>query len=132
MDFKKAFDSVDRNALLQKLLNKGIGENFYNLIKDMYSNTMNSCKLENSYSEPFLATLEVKQGDSLIPTLFNIFVDDINSCFIDHLKSDPVTPSQHKFNHLLYADDLVLISDSPKGLQHCMNALGMYCNKMES
>ena len=77
VDFKKAFDSVDRKALLQKLLSKGIGGNFYNVIKDMCSNTMYSCKFGNSYSDPFLATLGVKQGDSLSPT-FNIF----NICLI--------------------------------------------------
>jgi hypothetical protein len=37
-DFKKAFDSIDRNALFQKIENKGIGGNFLKLIKDMYSN----------------------------------------------------------------------------------------------
>ena len=33
-----------------------------------------------------------------------------------------------KFNHLLYADDLVLISESPQGLQHCIDALCNYCD----
>jgi hypothetical protein len=67
VDFKKAFDSIDRNALFQKIENKGIGGNFLKLIKDMYSNTLYSCKFGDSYSEPFLTTLGVKQGDSLSP-----------------------------------------------------------------
>ena len=46
---------------------KGIGGNFLKLIKDMYSNTLYSCKFRDSYSEPFLTTLGVKQGDSLSP-----------------------------------------------------------------
>ena len=72
MDFKKAFDSVVRNALMYKLLCKGIGGKFYDLLKHMYSNTLYCCKSEGYISEPFQVNLGVKQGDSLIvlPVLF--------------------------------------------------------------
>ncbi len=90
----------------------------------MYSNTLYSCKFDNAYSEPFLATLGVKQGDSLSPTLFNLFVDDMESLFTDKNNTNPVCSGNHTFNHLLYADDLVLISESPTGLQNCINSLG--------
>jgi hypothetical protein len=44
VDFKKVFDSVWRQALLFKLLDKGIGRNFYKIIKHIYSNTKYSYK----------------------------------------------------------------------------------------
>jgi hypothetical protein len=40
VDFKKAFDSVVRKALMYTLLCKGIGGKFYDLLKHMYSNTL--------------------------------------------------------------------------------------------
>ena len=101
VDFKKAFDSIDRNSLFQKIENKGIGGNFLKLIKDMYSNTLYSCKFGDSYSEQILTTLGAKQGDSLKPTLFNIFVDDIKSSFIDNTQTKPVSLGVHTFNHLI-------------------------------
>jgi hypothetical protein len=89
VDFKKAFDSVVRKALMYKLLCKGIGGKLYDLLKHMYSNTLYCCRSEGYISEPFQANLRVKQGDSLIPILFNIFVDDICSYFNNSL-ADPV------------------------------------------
>ena len=38
-DFSKAFETVLRPALLYKILRKGIGGNFFNIIKHMYSTT---------------------------------------------------------------------------------------------
>ena len=32
-----------------------------------------------------------------------------------------------KFSWLLYADDLLLMSTTPKGLQDCLNKLSMFC-----
>ena len=104
VDFKKAFDSVVRETLLHELLKKYIGGKFFDLITNMHSNTMYSCKFGNSHNDPFSANLGVKQGDSLTTTLFNIFV---GSCFNNLPEMEPVNLGTHKFNHLLYADDLI-------------------------
>ena len=56
-------------------------------------------------------------------------MDDIKSNFIDNTQTKPVSLGVHTFNHLLYADDLVILSESPTGLQHCLNALDNYCQK---
>ena len=124
---KKAFDSVVRKALLHKLIKGGVGGQFYDTIKDMYSNTLYCCKTDGFMCEPFQANLGVKQGDSLSPTLFNVFVDDIGS-FFNPILTDPADLNQKLFNHLLYADELVLISETPAGLQHCVDALQSFCN----
>jgi hypothetical protein len=42
---------------------------------------------------------------------------------------EPVNLSTHKSNRLLYADDLILISEKPSELQHCLNALEVYCEE---
>jgi hypothetical protein len=55
VDFIKAFDSVWRSALFLKLRAKRIKGKFYNILHDMYSNTLYACKYQNFYTETFKA-----------------------------------------------------------------------------
>ena len=74
----------------------------------MYSTT--KCAVRQGKCSDFLnTTLRVKQYDNLSPTLFNIFVDDIESYF-DNVISYPVSLGDRTSNHLFFADDLFLIS----------------------
>ncbi len=54
----------------------------------------------------------VKQADSLSPTMFGIFINDI----VEDVKSTGIEIDGHKICILLYADDIVLLSDTDEGL----------------
>ena len=126
VDFRKAFDSVWRDALLYKLLKLGVKGNFYSIIKHMYSNTLSCVKLPTGLSDSFLMELGIRQGDCLSPILFNLFINDIYKIFDS--TTEPVSIGSYTLNHLLYADDLVLISESKEGLQRSLNKLNDYAN----
>ena len=50
-----------------------------------------------------------------------VFVDEINDIF-DINNSDPMCLESTKLNCLIYADDVMLISESKKGLQSCLDS----------
>ena len=54
VDFKKAFDSIWHEELFYKLLQNEIGGNFYDLIKNLYSNTKCAIKLSD-HRTPFFS-----------------------------------------------------------------------------
>lgn len=56
-------------------------------------------------------------------SLFNKFVD-VKDC-INKSHSDSVNRLDTSFNHLLYADDLVLLCEYTSGLQSCLGVLWM-------
>ena len=125
IDFKSAYDSIWRDALLYKIKKDGIDGLFYKIIRNMYSETKIQIKCNNKLSVPIMVKKGVKQGDSLSCILFNMFLNDLTKIF--NYECEPVEIGERKVNHLLYADDLVLISQSKDGLQRCLNNLNTYC-----
>ena len=126
IDFKKAYDTVDRSLLLKRLRQIGINGVFYRTIVEMYKNTKYSLKLKDGCLEPINSNLGLRQGCPLSPMLFNLFIEDISDVYANSTDTDPVLLQGKAINHFLYADDLVLVSESARGLQNCLNKLATY------
>ena len=97
----------------------------------MYSNITAGVRLSNSITDLFQSKIGARQGCNLSPVLFNLFINDIvysedNSQNILYL---PGKLNNISINCLLYADDLVFISESATGLQRVLNDLNSFCNK---
>ncbi len=56
--------------------------------------------------------------------LFNLYIDDVKDIFDE--QCDTVTITDTKISHFLYADDLVLMSLSPEGLQRSLDKTSEY------
>ena len=127
VDFKKAFDSVWHLGLFYKLRKNGVSDLFYNVVKNMYACTELCVKVDNSLTNSFPSRIGVRQGDNLSPNLFKLFVNDLPEIF----KGDcfPVSINSLSLNCLLYADDVVLLSESSQGLQNCLDKLNIYCGQ---
>ena len=80
-------------------------------------------------TDDFNSTVGVKLGCILSPLFFNIFLSDLPSIFDD--SCDPVHLNNNPLHCLLYADDLILLSESANGLQNALDRLHAYCKKME-
>ena len=78
VDFKKAFDSVCRQALFYKMTQHGITGKFYKVLRDMYSNSFAYIKLSGLLSKRFKISKVTEQGHPLSPDLFKIFLSDLS------------------------------------------------------
>ena len=119
IDFQKAFDCVDQVMLQEKLLLKGICGKILNSIKAMYTNTTSRILLGQHMTDWFLTINGVRQGDTLPPTLFAIFINDL-IVELNILKKG-VDIHGDNVAAMLYADDLVIIAESEKDLQDMLH-----------
>lgn len=69
----------------------------------------------------------VRQGCVLSPLLFNLFINDIPNIFNKTCK--PINIGESDINCLMYADDLVLMSESKEGMEKCLENLSLYTKK---
>lgn len=125
IDFKKAFDSIWHDGLLAKLSELGVSTHLYKLIKSMYTKTKLTVQHGDEESPEFLSQKGVRQGDNLSPLLFNIYINDIPKLF--DCSCAPVKWGDMDISCLMYADDIVILSESSQGLQNALNKLSLYC-----
>ena len=128
IDYTKAFDYVVRDNLWFKLVKLGLRGNILDIIKSMYENVKSRVKFCNKIGNEFFCSLGVRQGECLSPLLFSLFLNDIEEQFI--LSGfDGIDLNMFKMFMLLYADDIVIFSNTAEELQYGLNLLSEYCAK---
>ena len=79
-------------------------------------------------SSSFDCLLGVRQGESLSPFLFSMFINDMESELLDKGVAG-ITCDDLKLCMLLYADDSVILSETRDGLQEGLDYLYDYCQR---
>ncbi|MEW8548196.1 MAG: reverse transcriptase family protein, partial [Candidatus Thiodiazotropha sp.] len=134
IDFSQAFDSVWRIGLWKKLLHTSINGNFFRIVLNMYNNIKSSISVNGINSPFFACECGVRQGENLSPLLFALYLNDLeafllanqsNGVTIDIANEDIVL--YLKIFVLLYADDTVLLAESPEELQKSLDIFSQYC-----
>lgn len=94
-DTSKAFDTLDHNILICKLLTFGISGNLLKWFSSYLNNRVSRVVVNGYSSQPYMTLSGVPQGSVLGPILFNMFIND-------------VVPLFQYGKCFLYADDLKL------------------------
>lgn len=118
-DYSKCFDRLDHTILRKKLLAVGISGNLYRWFSSYVANRCQTVVLNGYTSRPAFVPSGIPQGSLLGPLLFNIFINDVSSCF-------------SYSSVLLLADDMKILSEirteeDAECLQHDLNIFQTYC-----
>ncbi len=128
IDFKRAFDVLNRVFMFVKLIKQGYSCKMLDVIINMYSKTTSVIKWHGFLSDTFKDTMGVNQGGVTSPFLFKSFLKDLASDLDPELG---IKVYNNFLAYVLWADDLFLVSDSAEKLQHQLDNLSLYCSKWQ-
>jgi hypothetical protein len=141
LDFEKAFDTIEHEALLHILRYKGFNEPWLRWVKDFLSSCSSSILLNGVPGKQFKCKRGVRQGDPLSPLLCvlggDVLQSVVNDLFHNSLLQLPIITGDAKFSILQYVDDTLLILKADRvvlkdALNNFSKSTGMYVNYHKS
>lgn len=125
IDFKKAYDTINRQLLWRVLHGMGVHGHIFTVLQNLYTDVSLRVRVNGVVGDMFSASVGVRQGDPLSPLLFGIFIDRFENFLAHHCihQGVPAFQSGDLLRALLYADDLTLLAESKTSLQEMLNCL---------
>ena len=120
IDYKKAFDMVKHDEIMHILDDLEIDDKDLRLIQNIYYHQRAIVNVGSKTSEEVPIERGVRQGCVLSPGLFNLYSECITRS-ID--EADGLSVGGQNINNIRYADDMILIADTPEKLQNLVNTI---------
>ncbi|OMJ22903.1 putative RNA-directed DNA polymerase from transposon BS [Smittium culicis] len=127
IDFAKAYDRVPHEALLRKIKTAGIGGKLYRVIEALYRSPKMCVRVGDRLSKTVDYNCGVRQGCPASPMLFDIYINDL----LDGIKGVKIPGIEECIPGLLFADDAVVLAESPAELQIALEKLTAWSQKWE-
>ena len=123
LDIRKAYDTVFREGLWKRMLDKGIGGKIWRVVKNLYREVGSCVRLGKENTDWFSLEVGLRQGCILSPILFSIFIDELAK---EVKKVGGARYGEVVLSLLLFADDIVLVAESAKMLQKMLDVVYRY------
>lgn len=129
IDLEKAYDRVNREKLWEILEEYGVNGQLINAIASLYEGSAACVRINGDLTPWFSIIKGVKQGCVMSPWLFILYMD---KC-MQVLKglNLGVTMSDTKVCSLVYADDVVLVTENAYDLQRLVSKMNEECQKSD-
>ena len=129
LDLQGAYEKVKRPLLWQALQTLGLHGRMLAAIQSLYNSSTLRVNVLGRAGLPQPSRTGLKQGCPLSPTLVGLFADGLNRYINVHCPTEgPALDQDTKVPILGYADDFVLLADSPAGLQKLIDAAATFCD----
>jgi hypothetical protein len=128
VDFRKAFDTVRRDLMIDRCRQLGVHGQFLTSLLLLYDKVTQRVVVNGVVGEPFSTHVGTKQGSELSPLLFGVFIDMLHELIRLQVPGAGPVLGSIRVSDLIYADDVVLIAmDDPAQAQHLLDCLDLFC-----
>ena len=132
VDFRKAFDSVNRNILWHTLRKAGVNGKLYRALRGIYDSVLMCVRDKGQYSEYFNCKRGLKQGCLLSPQMFAFFINELGLEMAKNGRHGiQLIPGAIEIFMMLFADDIILLSCTAVGLQNQLNVLKREADRLQ-
>ena len=128
VDIQKAYDSVNREILWEKLESLGFSGPFLQTLKSMYSGDSVKCTVNGITTRSVFLKRGLRQGCSLSPMLFALYILGVGEGISS--SQDGFQVGNTSISGLLFADDIVLVSRTAAGLMNLFRIVKTHCDEL--
>lgn len=122
LDLSNAFGSIPHTHIARSLERIGLGANTRNIILELYDENSTKIRTSEGTTNPITVTKGVRQGCPASPAIFNICIEPMVQAI--ETANMGYWLAGHCTSVLVFADDMVLISQTQEGLQKALDAAG--------
>lgn len=126
IDLEKAYDSVPRNKLWKILTEIGLNKTLIRIMQLMYKESTAQIKIGNKLHSKFKTSKGLRQGCSISPTLFNLYVEHVIRLWKKKCEKMGIWIRESYLSTISFADDQVLIAQDEDDLSYMIRKLNEY------
>ena len=115
IDKEKAFHKIQHPFLIKTLKKVGLEGSYPEIIKAIYERPNANIILNGEKLRAFPLRSGTRQGCPLSPLLFKIVLEVLASAIRQHKEIKGIQIIQEEVKLLLFADDMILYMENPKG-----------------
>ena len=128
VDFKKAFDTVRRDLMIDRCKQLGVHGQFLASLLLLYDKVTQQVVVNGVMGDAFDTHVGTKQGSELSPLLFGLFIDLLHELITLRVPGAGPILGSLRVPDIIYADDVILIAmDDPTQAQNLLDCLDMFC-----
>ena len=128
LDIAKAYPSVWWDGMWKKLLGLGVKGRMWRVLRTLYSKYEVGVRVQGEVSEWYEEFVGLREGCVLSPLLFALYINGV----VEELNKNGgggVKVGAKEILCLLFADDIVIVDETPEGLQKSLDVMWKYSRK---
>ena len=115
IDAEKAFDKIQHPFMIKPLQKMGIEGTYLNIVKAIYDKPTANIILNGEKLKAFPLRSGRRQGCPLSTLLFNVVLEVLSTAIREEKEMKGIQIGREEAKHSLFADDMILYIENPKG-----------------